>query len=64
MSSRKFIPSSYIDGLVKSPSCPIYVVPAKAEILMVQFILHLQFLFKPEIEFKIIKPGDRWFYPL
>ena len=38
--------------------------PAIAEILMVQFILHLQFLFKPEIEFKIIKPGDRWFYPL
>ena len=40
------------------------VIPAKAEILMVQFILHWQFLLKPEIEFKIIEPGDRWFYPL
>ena len=40
------------------------VIPAEAEILMVQFILHWQFLLKPEIEFKIIEPGDRWFYPL
>jgi hypothetical protein len=40
------------------------VIPAKAEILMIQFILHWQFLLKPEIEFKIIEPWDRWFYPL
>ena len=40
------------------------VIPAKAEILMVQFILHWQSLLKPEIKFKIIEPGDRWFYPL
>jgi len=39
-------------------------IPAFAEILMIQFILHWQFLLKPEIEFKIIEPGDRWFYPL
>jgi len=40
------------------------VIPVQAEILMVQFILHWQFLLKPEIEFKIIEPGDGWFYPL
>ena len=39
-------------------------IPAYAEILMVQFILHWQSLLKPEIKFKIIEPGDRWFYPL
>jgi hypothetical protein len=39
-------------------------IPAFAEILMVQFILHWQFLLKQEIEFKIIEPGDRWSYPL
>ena len=38
--------------------------PAIAEILKVQFILHWRLLLKPEIEFKIIEPGDRWFYPL
>jgi hypothetical protein len=40
------------------------VIPAEAEILMVQFILHWPSLLKPEIEFKIIKPGDRWVDPL
>gem|GEM_PF-6567467 len=39
-------------------------IPACAEILKVQFILHWRLLLKPEIEFKIIEPGDRWFYPL
>ena len=42
----------------------LFVIPAKAEILMVQFILHWQSLLKPEIEFKIMKPGDRWVDPL
>jgi len=30
-----------IDGLVKSPFYPIFVIPAKAEILMGHMILHL-----------------------
>ena len=42
----------------------LFWIPASAEILMIQFILHWQFLLKPEIEFKIIEPWDRWFYPL
>jgi hypothetical protein len=52
------------DGFVKSRNFSIFVIPAFAEILMIQFILHWQFLLKPEIEFKIIEPWDRWFYPL
>ena len=28
------------------------------------FELSFRFLLEPEIEFKIIKPGDRWFDPL
>jgi hypothetical protein len=58
------LPRDKLDGFVKSRNHSIFVIPAKAEILMVQFILHWQFLLKPEIEFKIIEPGDRWSYPL
>jgi hypothetical protein len=62
--SKDLLPPVILLRKQESMSLLLSWIPAYAEILMVQFILHWQFLLKPEIEFKIIEPGDRWFYPL
>jgi hypothetical protein len=36
---RHFFSSLIIDGFVKSPFCPIFVIPAKAGIQVIQLVL-------------------------